>query len=59
MLETKPEAKTNSDLLTVAQAAIGKGLQSYYQFVSLEPTPNRLRILLAEMQQRTKAAFEK
>ena len=36
----------DDNLLTVEQAAIGLGLQRYYQIHSVGPTPARLQILL-------------
>jgi hypothetical protein len=41
--------------LTPTQAGIGLGLQQYYQFVCVGPTPERMRMLLVELNKRAQA----
>ena len=41
------------DHLSAEQHAIGQSLRRYYQFVCLEPTPKRLRMLLIELERRS------
>jgi hypothetical protein len=54
-IETVP-AQGDEDqvqVLSASQSAIARGLQQYYQFLAVGPTPKRLRMLLFELEQRT------
>ena len=56
----KPEgpAHQSGGLLSPAQFAIGKKLQSYYQLHCVGPTPERLQMLLDEFQRRSEKVLE-
>ena len=41
--------------LTPSQAGIAQGLQQYYQFACVGPTPERMRMLLIELNKRAEA----
>ena len=43
------------DRLSPEQSAIALGLQRYYQFVCVGPTPKRMQMLLDELQRRAAA----
>ena len=47
--------QTHGDLLSPAQAGIARNLQSYYQFHSAGPTPQRLQMLRDELKRRAEA----
>ena len=57
MLETRDVVpqQQGSSALTPEQASIGLGLQRYYQFAAVGPTPKRMQMLLNELMRRADA----